>query len=505
MLDRVVRLGGLLALAFAWSACGGGGPGLTPPGQAGPGPGGADQVPASTTYTLSAAGSTQPLPAVGGYGGTVTFPAFAVPPGATIVASASASVTAAAQRAMARRATSATGTANVYYALQLTPSRDLVMPSVPSYDLQLPPAAHPADQQFFYAISQPAPAGAAYSFRTEGPASVDGRTLIFPASAIPLTLKAGVTYTFRFYGMANAAATPSALLFAADGYGNDVVAFPLGGNGDTAPVRVIAGPHTGLHGPTGIAHDAAGNLYVANEGANTITEYPADANGDVPPMRTIVQTDPTNLAHTVAIGATGTVYVGNAAGVGAMNSVVTVYAATASGSAPPIRTIGLASPAAGIAIDPAGELVVGNPPAVEVFAPDADGNAVPLRTIAGASTGLGSLASLSTGPDGRLYVADDSYPAPSVAVFAANANGNAAPVARIQGPLTRLGIAVGVAADDAGTVYVANSTAYNAAEIDVFAPNASGNVAPVRVIGGPSTGMRDVLGLTVLPRALAYP
>ncbi len=508
MLQRIVRVGALFVIALLWSGCGGGS-GSAPPVPR-TGGSGAAAAPSSVTYALSAAGSTLPLPAAGAYGGSVAFPAFAVPAGATIAASASAAQTV---------AQSTTGTINVYYAVSFTPSTKLVFPTVPVFTIQLPAAAKVNDQAFYYGISQPSPAGAALAFRTEGPAAVSGRTLIFPSSAVPLTLERGVTYTFGFYGSASVATTtPSDLLFATAG-GNEVLAFPAGAGGDVAPVRVIAGPHTGLSGPAGIAHDASGSIYVINAGAHTVTEYPADANGDVSPVRTIYLTNGF-YGDQVAVDAAGAIYVGNNANGPTPNDLVDVYAPTASGNATPVRAIATGYPdtAGGIAIDAAGELVVSidhdiplpSTNSIAVFAPGANGAATPLRRIVGSNAGLSFLGSIALGPSGRIYTPSTlGFPNVQVVAFAANADGNAAPVLALGGPLTRLNFTGSVAVGGTGTLYIVNQPAgapQFTVEIDVFAPGASGNVAPVRIIGGPHTGLaHGTTALMVMPRALAFP
>ncbi len=508
MLQRIVRVGALCVIALVWSGCGGGSG--SPPPVPQTGGSGAAAAPESVTYALSAAGSTQPLPAAGAYGGSVAFPAFAVPAGATIVASASAAQT---------LAQSTTGTINIYYAASFTPSTTLVFPTVPVFTIQLPPAAKVNDQSFYYGISQPAPTGAARAFRTEGPAAVSGRTLTFPTSGVPLTLEKGVTYTFGFYGSASVATTtPSALLFATVRT-NEVLAFPAGADGDVAPVREIAGPHTGLAGPSGIAHDASGNIYVINASDQTVTEYPADANGDVSPIRTIHLTN-SGYGYEIAVDAAGAIYVGNDATGPTPNDLVDVYAPTASGTATPIRAISRGYPdtAGGIAIDAAGELVVEidhdiPPPStrsIAVFAAGANGAATPVRQIVGSNPELGFLGSIALGPTGTIYTPSTlGVPNVQVVAFAANANGNAAPLLTLGGPLTRLNFTGSVAVGGAGALYIVNEPAgapQVTSEIDAFAPGASGNVAPVRVIGGPHTGLGNGAGaLMIMPRALAFP
>ena len=59
-------------------------------------------------------------------------------------------------------------------------------------------------------------------------------------------------------------------------------------NGDTAPLRVLKGPQTGLKNPTGLFVDNKNNeLVVSNMGNHSATTYRRDANGDTPPLRTL--------------------------------------------------------------------------------------------------------------------------------------------------------------------------------------------------------------------------
>ena len=506
MFRQYFRIAGLLVAALGWTACGGGGSSGAGPTTAALPP--AAQAPsASLTYTLSSTGSTEPLPSAGAYGGSVSFPPFNVAPGATIVATASTASTA---TSAALRRTTATGSLNVYYAVTFTPSRTVTFPGVPAFTVQLPPEAKPAGQRFFYAISQPS-SGPFATFRTEGPAAISGSTLIFPASVVPLTLEAGVPYTFAFYGVA-AATAPTSLVYAAIAGTNVVAAYPSTASGDIAPVRAIVGPHTQLRSPGGIAHDGAGRIYVANAGSNSITEYASDADGDAPPLRTIHVPGTLTLTY-VAVDAAGEIYAGIS---GAQVAIVMVFAPSASGDAAPIRTIatGSADDNGGLALDAAGDLVVGvdhdvPPPStrtIDVFAPDANGLAAPLRSIAGPNTTLGFIGGLAIGPDGTIYTPNVSAPLAAIDAFGAHADGNVAPIAVLQGAQTRLALPTSIAVDDGGVVYVANSLSASSAEIDAFAAPAVGNVAPLTVIAGPHTGLNAGPGsLMILPRALAYP
>jgi DNA-binding beta-propeller fold protein YncE len=84
---------------------------------------------------------------------------------------------------------------------------------------------------------------------------------------------------------------------------------------------------------------------------------------------------------------------------------------------------------------------------------------------------------------------------PSITVYAKNASGDAAPVRVIQGPRTGLNWPTGIAVDsDRGDVYVTNDTTDS---ILVFGADASGDVAPKRVLKGPKTGLRNPTGLAL--------
>jgi sugar lactone lactonase YvrE len=123
-------------------------------------------------------------------------------------------------------------------------------------------------------------------------------------------------------------------------YGPDlgsVTVFRPGARGNHPPVRTIEGGYTRLNGPSGLAKDRAGNLYVANRwgtGPGSVTVYAPAAEEDVRPIRMIAG-PATGLNHPagVALDAHDTLYVVN-------ERSVTVYAPGATGDASPVRTIG---------------------------------------------------------------------------------------------------------------------------------------------------------------------
>jgi hypothetical protein len=94
--------------------------------------------------------------------------------------------------------------------------------------------------------------------------------------------------------------------------------------------------------------------------------------------------------------------------------------------------------------------------------------------------------SQAAGPDpvGTIYVAD--YAASAIDVFAPSANGNVAPLRSISGSLTGVAGPADVAVDPSGDVYSSN---FNTNTITEYAPGASGNVAPIRTIAGSLTDL----------------
>jgi hypothetical protein len=113
------------------------------------------------------------------------------------------------------------------------------------------------------------------------------------------------------------------------------------------------------------------------------------------------------------------------------------------------------------------------------LAPDATARAAQSN-----SARLAAAAPFATGPGYRLYVANGG--SNSITVYHASASGNTAPIATIAGSNTQLNSPVQLSEDADGNLYVANQ---GASSILVFAHGANGNVSPIRVIAGPLTGL----------------
>ena len=178
--------------------------------------------------------------------------------------------------------------------------------------------------------------------------------------------------------------------------------FAPAANGNTAPVRVIAGTATTLTNPIQIAVDAAGNIFVADDPAIT-------------PPESITIFDPKaigNAAPTAILGGSNTqiYYVRGVA----VDTVGNIYVAS------------LAQPAATNAP------TFGGTPSILVFAAGATGNVAPTRVITGTSTSLGSgvIHNLRVDSAGNIYILSGT----SILKFASGATGNVAPAETIASP-----------------------------------------------------------------------
>jgi hypothetical protein len=226
-------------------------------------------------------------------------------------------------------------------------------------------------------------------------------------------------------------------------------------SGAVTPAASILGPAGYFFG--GVATDAAGNIYVT--AINTSTSAPE----------------------------------------------ILVYDASATGAATPTRTI--TSPSLifpiGLTVDSAGSIYVADVPfynnlstasSIFVFAPQANGSSTPTRTIAGTATLLDQPLSLAVDTTGNLYVSDLNKP--GITVFSSTATGNVAPARNISGSATGLIYgANGIALDTGNNIYVSSADATgNYGAVAEFAATSSGNVAPIKTVGGAQLGATQGLG-----------
>jgi DNA-binding beta-propeller fold protein YncE len=134
-----------------------------------------------------------------------------------------------------------------------------------------------------------------------------------------------------------------------------ITVYAKNATGDTAPLRVIEGPRTGLNWPTGVAVDAErGEVYVTNDTTDAILVFDAEASGNVAPKRVLKGPrtglkNPTGLALDLK---NNELWVANFGG-----HTATAYRLNASGDVAPLRTIRAAT-------EGTPSLMIGNPGAV---------------------------------------------------------------------------------------------------------------------------------------------
>lgn len=77
-------------------------------------------------------------------------------------------------------------------------------------------------------------------------------------------------------------------LFVANDMGDEILVFNATASGDVAPIRILKGPATLIKNPTGVSLDLQRDeLWVANFGSHSATVYRSSASGNTPPLRII--------------------------------------------------------------------------------------------------------------------------------------------------------------------------------------------------------------------------
>jgi hypothetical protein len=241
-----------------------------------------------------------------------------------------------------------------------------------------------------------------------------------------------------------------------------ILQFSTATSGNIAPENTIIPPLAG-DDLQGLATDAQGNLYVSTrtqtEATTELLEYSPGANGTATPTRNIPSNDTTMMfaPDGLAISPTGQIIVGED------NGGVATYSSTANGSVAPEYYI-------------LGQFETG-----------------------GGLSRLNSAEQVAVTPSGDIYVFNwgESGAAP-VEIFSGTATGNVGPIGLLSGALTGLSAfnVGGIAADSTGNVYIATSTTHGG-QIEVFAPGAFGDIAPIRIIGGSSTQLNYLGGIQI--------
>jgi DNA-binding beta-propeller fold protein YncE len=282
---------------------------------------------------------------------------------------------------------------------------------------------------------------------------------------------------------------------------SSILVFSIDAKGDTAPVRVIGGAATGIVGPVAVGVDPKNNeIWVANYGDHSAVVFDRTASGNVAPKRTI-RNAPAGTPTTGFTNAAAAAYDPKRAELLVPNCVsvprISKFARGANGNVAPDSTIEgqathLSRTMHGLAFDPVHDemiVPVALSGAVMVFAGEATGNTKPLRIIQGSHTGLIRPQTVEVDPvNGEIIAADSSSRA--ILVFDRMANGDATPKRRIGGLKTDFRDIVGVAVDPVRNVIIAaNRSANGPNGLYMFDRLANGDVAPIRHIGGPNSGL----------------
>jgi hypothetical protein len=260
-----------------------------------------------------------------------------------------------------------------------------------------------------------------------------------------------------------------------------------------------------LHAGAASAQD---EVYVVNSaggsGTGSVTVYPRTASGPAAPIRTIAG-PATGLLFPrgLAVDASNNeIFVGD-------SDTIFVYPKTGFGEVAPLRTLKLpGSLVVNLSLDATNnELVVADGVgAILVYSRTASGTAVPLRTIKGASTGLGAPFGSVVGvavdaTNNELVVTRGSAGNQNnaILVFSRTADRDVAPIRSISGPATGLLIPGAVAIDLVNNeLIVTDEGSVNFAAVRFYPRTASGtNVGPLRSITGSATGLSLPLGVAL--------
>ena len=262
--------------------------------------------------------------------------------------------------------------------------------------------------------------------------------------------------------------------------------------GNVGPVRVIQGPNTRLDHPTGVAFDAErGELYVADEITDVISVFNSSAQGDVAPIRELkgpktLMKSPSDVFLDFANKEMWVASFGN--------HLALAYPLGAAGDVAPVRIIRgspLNTPGAMISnpfaltYDTKREEIlvtscVGHP-RIAAFARTADKNAQPVRAIEGANTKTNRTMHAIAYDAVNDEIIVPSRAGQAILTFRGNANGNEAPIRIIQGPKTGLRQFDKLSVDSVNNEILV----FFGGQVWIFDRTASGDVAPKRKLNPP--------------------
>ena len=258
-----------LVFAVSAAACSGNGATTAPTAPA-PTQIGQSVTGARSTIHIGTQPASVPIPSAGGFTGTLGFTA------GSAQADISASATTTSPSTEVRKTLSSTAT--VFYSFTLTSPVTVTFSAIPAISLTFPTA--PTAGQALYASV--ASAGQTSPLATDGPATVSGSTVTFPAVPEPFTLQAGTAYTFTIYGVPSAS---KPLLYVANPYSYSISVYDLGASGNASPIRTILGTTQTLD-VYSMAVDKHGVLWVLYDPGPSmeVAAYAPDANGRAVPI-----------------------------------------------------------------------------------------------------------------------------------------------------------------------------------------------------------------------------
>ncbi|MGB6987427.1 MAG: hypothetical protein WBD74_15750 [Candidatus Aquilonibacter sp.] len=346
---------------------------------------------------------------------------------------------------------------------------------------------------------------------------------------------------------------PSQTLYAANVTQNAVSIYSPGAKSTSNPLYQIGGSNTTLAGPQYLTFDSLSDLWVTNWLSSTsvgsILEFKALATGNVLPFQTlslgtvrprgitdflytfsgapsatdilvVAVTDPSQPAAfnsglqfftASLLTAAYSTLSGPATGLNvpsgvAVDSNKNIYAANLQGASITEYALPTTSPTASPTPTPTASPTPAPTPTGQTPSPSPSPaptptpfNEAPIATISGTVSGVHQPTSVAIDGSNNIYVSDQNSTictpnCPAILIFNAGANGKVAPTRFIAGKNTLLVAPTDVKVDKAGNIYVADEAA-GVGVIYVFAPAASGNVAPMATLKSPGA----VIGLGLAP------
>ena len=280
-----------------------------------------------------------------------------------------------------------------------------------------------------------------------------------------------------------------------------ITVHPRDAKSDTAPIRTIRGPKTQLNWPTALAvHPERGELFVANDTTHSVLVFPIEANGDVAPIR-VLKGAKSLIQNPIGVAVDVTnneLWVANFG-----NHSATVYPIDADGDPAPLRVIRSApidSPApmlsnaySAVFDSTRDEVLVANcvgHPSISAFPREANGSVNSVRSIGGQRTLISrTIHDMAYDPIHDEIVVPAWYTF-GIITFRGSDNGDVAPTRIIYGPKTQIKNAEAVAVDPVhDEIFVPSMGPRRRDRVLVFRRTDNGDVAPIRILEGPDTGL----------------